>query len=150
MNASGRLDFAILITFFVGIISIIYFLVTLLLIGSDPTLFGIPESYLSWMVVERLIFIGIIVVVLILITYILMKQKAAEETERKKTMDRARRLRSEKTIKEDLSRYYRDLGALKIILKDGALDTKTYNERKKYLDDMIKLRKKQLDELKGR
>ncbi|NIO21310.1 MAG: hypothetical protein GTN76_11385 [Candidatus Aenigmarchaeota archaeon] len=144
----SKTDGVILLTFIIGIISIVYFITTLSLIGSDPMLVGIPESYLSWMVFERLVIIGIIIIVLILITYILLRQKNFEELERSRPEEKAKRARSEKEIREDMQRYYRDLGALKIVFKDGALDAKTYNERKKYLDDMIKKRKKQLENLK--
>ena len=147
MNASRKMDSAILITFLIGIVSIIYFITTVSLLGSDPTLVGIPQSYLSWMVMEKLVVIGIIIIVLILITYILLRQKTLEEVQKKRPYDKAKIIRSKKEMMEDLMRYYRDLGALKIVLKDGVMDPKTYNERKKYLEDMIKKRKKQMKDL---
>lgn len=148
MSFHTKIDGVILLTFVIGVIAIAYFLTTVSLIGSDPSLIGLPASYLSWMVMERLVVIGIIIIVLILITYILLRQKGFEEMHRAKPEDKAKQLRGEKEIKEDLMRYYRDLGALKIVLKDGVMDAETYNERKKYLEDMIKKRKKQLEDLK--
>lgn len=147
----AKTDRAVLITFILGIISIIYFIASISLLGSDPMLAGIPESYLSWMILERLILIGIIILILILLTYILMKQRSFEETRRERPSpveDKAEKLRREKAIREDIRRYYRDMGALKIVLKDGVLDPKTYNERKKYLEDMIRIKKKGLQKLK--
>lgn len=145
----AKTDRAVLITFILGIISIIYFIASISLLGSDPMLAGIPESYLSWMILERLILIGIIILILILLTYILMKQKSFEETRRESPVeDKAEKLRNEKEIREDIRRYYRDMGALKIVLKDGVLDPKTYNDRKKYLEDMIRIKKKGLQKLK--
>jgi|GEM_PF-2073128 len=144
----SKTDSAVLITFIIGVVSIVYFVTTMLLIGSDPLLLGIPASYLSWMIMERLVLVGMIIIVLILITYILLRQKTAEELEKTKHMDKAQKTRSENELREDVKRYYRDLGALKIVLKDGVIDPKTYNERKKYLEDMIKRRKKQLEALK--
>jgi len=148
MTISVKIDSAILITFVVGVISTIYFITIVSLIGSDPALIGIPGSYLSWMIIERLVLTGIIIVVLIMITYILLRQKGIEELQRMKTVDKAKQKRSEKEIKEDLRRYYRDLGALKIVFKDGALDSETYMDRKKYLDEIIKIKKKQLEKFK--
>jgi len=144
----SKTDSAVLITFFIAIISIVYFVTTVFLIGSDPLLIGIPASYLSWMIMERLVLIGIIIIVLILITYILLRQKTAEELQKTRHVDKAQQKRNENEMKEDLKRYYRDLGALKIVLKDGVMDPKTYTERKKYLEDMIKRRKKQLEAMK--
>jgi hypothetical protein len=148
MGTSARTDFAVLITFVTGIISIFYFIAITLLVGSDPTLAGIPESYLSWMVIERLVFTGIIIVMLSLITYILLRQKGIERLQTERPAYKARKLRSEKEIKKDIMRCYRDLGALKIVLKDGALDPETYNERKKYLEEMIRIKKKELQKFK--
>ncbi|MEE9323759.1 MAG: hypothetical protein V3U72_04400 [Candidatus Aenigmarchaeota archaeon] len=148
MNASARIDFAILITFITGIISIFYFIAITLLVDSDPTLTGMPESYLSWMIIERLILISIIIVILILVTYILLRQKSFEELEKERPEHKAKMARSKKGIKEDIMRYYRDLGALKIVLKDGVLDAESYNEKKKYLEEMIKQRKKEIQELR--
>lgn len=140
-------DKAILITFIIGVVSIIYFITSISLIGSDPALVGIQESYLSWMIIERLILIGMIMVILILLTYILLRQKSFEELQRERPEEKAKRLRNEKEIRDDIMRYYRDMGALKIVLKDGVMDAEAYNEKKKYLEDMIKKRKKQLQEL---
>ncbi|NIO22851.1 MAG: hypothetical protein GTN38_02375 [Candidatus Aenigmarchaeota archaeon] len=147
MRTRSKIDGVILITFLVGVISIVYFVTTIFLLGSDPTFAGVQESYLSWMIMERLILVGVIIIVLILISYILLRQKGTEELHRARPEEKAKRMRSEKELKEDIRRYYRDLGALKIVLKDGVMDAKTYNERKKYLEDMIKRRKKQLENL---
>jgi uncharacterized membrane protein len=146
MKKAVKNDCVILITFLVGVIGIIYFVTSLYLAGSDPMLIGIPESYLSWMVLERLILIGMIVMILIIITYVLMEQRNIEESQ-VAGHEKPRPWRTEKDIREDLMRYYRDLGALKIVLKDGVMDAQSYNERKKYLEGMIKKKKQQLYEL---
>ncbi len=144
---TGKTDHAMLITFVVGVVGIIYFLTSIFLLGSDPMLTGVPPSYLSWMIMERLILIGIVIIILILITYILMRQKNFEELHEKEH-PKAKPWRSEKGMMEDIKRYYRDMGALKIVLKDGVIDAETYNQRKRYLQGMVEERKKQLEKLK--
>ncbi len=148
MKSSAKTDFAILITFAVGIISIVYFIAIVFLMNSDPTLGGVPESYLSWMMIERLVLIGIIIVVLILITYILMKQKGIEKLRAEMPAKRERHAVTVKELKAEIMRYYRDLGALKIVMKDKVLDSEIYEKRKKFIEDMVKKKKKQLQDLK--
>jgi hypothetical protein len=147
-KTAGRIDRVMLITFLVGIIGIVYFVTSLYLLGSDPTLTGLPESYLSWMMLERVILIGMLTIILIIITYVLMMQKDIEESQAAGHGKAATPWRNEKDIRDDIMRYYRDMGALKIVLKDGVMDAKTYNERKKYLEDMVKKRKGQLQEIR--
>jgi hypothetical protein len=147
--AGTRTDRVILIAFFAGMIGIVYFVMSLLMLGSDPMLAGMPPSYLSWMATERLIVVGMLIIILIIMTYVLMVQKSLEESRAAEHDKAARPWRSEKDVREDIMRYYRDLGALKIVLKDGVMDAKTYNERKKYLEDMVNKRKKQLQEIRN-
>jgi uncharacterized membrane protein len=145
IQTKTRIDNVIMITFLVAVIGIVYFVTSLFLLGSDPTLTGLPESYMSWMVTERFVLLGILVVILIIMTYVLMEQKKLEEV--RSAQLQSRPWRNEKDLREDIMRYYRDMGALKIVLQDGVMDAKSYNERKKYLEDMIKKRKKQLQDI---
>ncbi len=147
--AIARTDRVLIITFLVGVIGIIYFLMGLFMFGSGAGAAGIPEAYLSWMMTERFMVTGMIFVILIILAYVLMAQKSLEQS-RAAEHERAPKPRAnEKEIKEDMQRYYRDLGALKIVLKDGVMDPKTYNERKKYLEQMIKAKKKQLESVQA-
>jgi uncharacterized membrane protein len=146
MRTRTRIDNVIAITFLVAVIGIIYFVTSLFLLGSDPTLTGLPESYMSWMVTERFVLLGMLVVILIIMTYVLMEQKKLEQSSASQTA--AKSWRNEKDVRGDIMRYYRDMGALKIVLKDGVMDAKSYNERKKYLEEMIKKRKKQLQDIR--
>ncbi len=148
LGTVSRTDRVILITFLLGVIGIVYFVTSLFLLGSDPSLVGMPESYKSWMMTERFILIGMIFVILIIMTYVLMEQKNLEEAHEAEKRRAPRPQWSEKELKDDIMRYYRDLGALKIVLKDGVMDAKTYNERKKYLEEMVNKRKKQILELR--
>ena len=79
IQTKTRIDNVIMITFLVAVIGIVYFVTSLFLLGSDPTLTGLPESYMSWMVTERFVLLGILVVILIIMTYVLMEQKKLEE-----------------------------------------------------------------------
>lgn len=130
-----------IITFVLAAVAIVYFISSVAFIASDPSLFGIPESYLSWMVIERLVLTGIIVGILIILSAV-MKGLPGVEAGKKPVKKPSL---SKKDLKEDLMRYYRDLGAFKILLKDGNIDTKTYNERKKSIEEMIKQKKKQIE-----
>jgi hypothetical protein len=145
----GRVDRIIMITFLVGVVGIVYLITSLFLMGFDENITGLPESYLSWMMTERFVMIGMIFVILIIMTYVLMEQKNLEESHAAEQRKAPAPQSGEKNLKEDIMRYYRDIGALKIVLKDGVMDTKTYNERKKYLEDMVKTRKRQLEKLRG-
>lgn len=147
VKTAGKIDRVILITFLVGVTGIIYFVMSLYLLGSAPMLAGIPESYLSWMTVERLVLIGMLIIIFIIIIYVLMIQKGLEESRAAEREKAPKPWRNEKDVREDIMRYYRDMGALKIVLKDGVMDAKTYNERKRYLEDMVKKRKRQLQDI---
>jgi cell division protein FtsL len=90
-------------------------------------------------ILEKTFFTGVITAILIIIAIVLLKQSAI--TERLRSASLSSGPRTEKQVRKDLNRTYSDLGALKILLKDDLLDKKTYEKRKKRLDeDVIRLK----------
>jgi cell division protein FtsL len=118
----------LVVIFILGIIIEIYYVLSFL--SSQRTLSDI---------LEKTFFTGVITAILIIIAIVLLKQSAI--TERLRSASLSSGPRTEKQVRKDLNRTYSDLGALKILLKDDLLDKKTYEKRKKRLDeDVIRLK----------
>jgi hypothetical protein len=132
-------EYVILTVFLIGIVSAIYYLISILTKEADSSL-----------ILERTILVGIIISILIILAIILLKDmelKDQLEALKGAGVSKAAGKRTAKAVKKEIMRMYRDMGALKIVLKDGIIDPETYTREKRELDQKVKTLKKEYEKL---
>lgn len=129
----------ILTIFLIGIISCVYYLISVLSREMDPV-----------DVIEKTMLVGIIIAILIILAVVLYKQIELidwVDTVKEYGILKPAAKRSAKDVKKDMMRAYRDMGALKIVLKDRIIEPETYNREKKELDEKIETLKREYKKL---
>ncbi len=129
----------ILTIFLIGIISCVYYLISVLSREMDPV-----------DIVEKTMLVGIIIAILIILAVVLYKQIELidwVDTVKEYGILKPAAKRTAKEVKSEIMRAYRDMGALKIVLKDRIIDPKTYNREKKELDEKIEALKSEYKKL---
>ena len=138
MPARNDSEYLILAIFLIGIITSIYYLISVMTVGAD-----------AMAIFEKTILIGVIIAILIALAIVLLKQMELKEQIEaiRQPQPMAAAKRTAKDVKADMMRIYRDMGAMKIVLTDKLIDKATYDRERKDLDKRIVLLKKEYEKL---
>ena len=93
-------------------------------------------------VLERIFIAGIIISILIILVIVLLRQRNL--IDKLRYLDLRRPMRTHADVRKELSGLYRDLGALKIVYKDGLIKGSDYAKKKKLVDELIKKKQAEL------
>jgi hypothetical protein len=96
-------------------------------------------------VLDKIFTAGIMLSMLIILAMVLLRQKHLDEMFMNFGIKKHRKTAND--IKKELSALYGDLGALKIVLKDGFLERKEYDKKKKLIEAKIKKKREELENL---
>lgn len=138
ISKNRETEYVLFTVFLIGIIVAVYYLLSLF--ASEPS----PAA-----VIEKMILVGIFISILIVLAIVLYKQIEIREEVRSISEGRAKgpRKRTLGDVKKDMMRIYRDMGALKIIMKDGIIEKSAYDSEMRVLDSKIKDLKKEQEKL---
>jgi hypothetical protein len=132
-------EYVLFTVFLIGVIVAVYYLLSLFASNPSPSV-----------IIEKMILVGIFISILIVLAIVLYKQIEIREEVRSMAESggvKAPKKRTVNDAKKDMMRIYRDMGALKIIMKDGIIEKKAYDEEMKMLDNKISELKKEQEKL---
>jgi hypothetical protein len=134
MHKKGQGEYILLIVFVLGIIVELFYVINI--ITSDNS-FDV--------ILERTFIAGIITSILIILVIVLIRQRNLADQIRR--MDFSKPERDPQLVRKELAGLYRDLGALKIMAKDGLIDKGEYSKKKAQIDSRIKKKKEEIKSL---
>jgi hypothetical protein len=143
MAKKTEMEYLVLSLFIVGVVACIYYLISVL--GAE-----VNEA----VVIEKTILVSIIMAILITLVIVLLRQidlrNELESLKESATSRKEARKRTEKDVKAEMMKLYRDMGALKIILHDQIISQQDYDKEKRLLEKKVKELKKEYESLKGK